>query len=116
MVYEFESFPHVMSGVLEGSTTYYMTIRSVCGEDNYSDWVDNGNDGPDQWTTSSCLSVYTLPYFNDFGEADASGNPTQEVLMPGQAVIHSTTLIQIALVQVILISGILCLMTLQPAL
>ena len=81
MVYEFESFPHEMSGVLEGSTTYYMTIRSVCGEDNYSGWSDNGNDGPDQWTTSSCLSVYTLPYFNDFGEVDAtSGNPTQEAI------------------------------------
>ena len=67
-VYEFDSFPNTMSGLLEASTTYYMTIRSVCGEDNYSGWSDNGFDGPDEWTTSSCLSSYSLPYLNDFDD------------------------------------------------
>ena len=75
-LYEFESFPHEMSGVLEAGTTYYMTIRSICGEDDYSAWSDNGNNGPDQWTTSTCQSSYSLPYFNDFGEVDLeTGQP-----------------------------------------
>ena len=70
-VYEFDSFPHTMSGVLEGSTTYYMTIRSVCGDGVYSDWEqdpNNNGDGPDIYTTSSCLSSYPLPYLNDFND------------------------------------------------
>jgi hypothetical protein len=70
-VYEFDSFPHTMSGVLEGSTTYYMTIRSVCGDGDYSDWEqnpDNNGNGPDIFTTSSCLSSYPLPYLNDFND------------------------------------------------
>lgn len=67
-VYEFDSFPNTMSGLLEASTTYYMTIRSVCGDGYYSDWEDYGNDGPDEWTTSSCLSSYSLPYLNDFND------------------------------------------------
>ena len=70
-VYEFDSFPHTMSGVLEGSTTYYMTIRSVCGDGVYSDWEQNPNNngnGPDIYTTSSCLSSYSLPYLNDFND------------------------------------------------
>ena len=75
-LYEFESFPHEMSGVLEAGTTYYMTIRSICGEDDYSAWSDNGNNGPDQWITSNCQSSYSLPYFNDFGEVDLeTGQP-----------------------------------------
>ena len=83
-VYEFESFPHTMSGVLEGSTTYYMTIRSVCGDGVYSDWEQNPNNngnGPDIYTTSSCQSSYSLPYFNDFGEYDeATGQPSGEAI------------------------------------
>ncbi|GIR22275.1 MAG: hypothetical protein CM15mP36_14820 [Flavobacteriales bacterium] len=55
-VYEFDSFPHTLTG-LESNTTYYFTIRSVCGDDNYSDWSDNGNDGPDAWTTTICPGV-----------------------------------------------------------
>ena len=76
-VYEFDSFPHTMSGVLEGSTTYYMTIRSVCGDDDYSDWEQNPNnngDGPDIYTTTSCLSSYPLPYLNDFNDPDSWTN------------------------------------------
>jgi hypothetical protein len=66
-VYEFDSFPHTMTG-LESNTTYYFTIRSVCGDNNYSDWSDNGNDGPDAWTTTTCPSSYPLPYLNDFND------------------------------------------------
>ena len=66
-VYEFDSFPHTLTG-LESNTTYYFTIRSVCGDDNYSDWTDNGNDGPDAWTTTTCPSSYSLPYLNDFND------------------------------------------------
>ena len=79
-VYEFDSFPHEMAGVLEPGTTYYMTIQSVCAN-GVSGWADNGMDGPDQWTTSTCQSSYSLPYFNDFGEVDASGNqPNAEAI------------------------------------
>jgi hypothetical protein len=76
-VYEFDSFPHTMSGVLEGSTTYYMTIRSVCGDGVYSDWEQNPNNngnGPDIYTTSSCLSSYSLPYLNDFNDTESWTN------------------------------------------
>ncbi len=66
-VYEFDSFPHTLTG-LESNTTYYFTIRSICGDDNYSDWTDNGNDGPDAWTTTTCPSSYSLPYLNDFND------------------------------------------------
>jgi len=69
-VYEFDSFPHTMTG-LESGTTYYMTMRSVCGDDNYSDWEQNPNNngnGPDIFTTTNCLSSYSLPYLNDFND------------------------------------------------
>jgi len=72
-VYEFDSFPHTLTG-LESNTTYYFTIRSVCGDDNYSDWTDNGNDGPDAWTTTICPSSSSLPYLNDFNDPDAWTN------------------------------------------
>ena len=72
-VYEFDSFPHTLTG-LESNTTYYFTIRSVCGDDNYSDWTDNGNDGPDAWTTTICPGSYSLPYLNDFNDPDAWTN------------------------------------------
>ena len=72
-VYEFDSFPHTMTG-LEPTTTYYFTIRSICGDDNYSDWTDNGNDGPDAWTTTICPSSYGLPYLNDFNDPDTWTN------------------------------------------
>ena len=72
-VYEFDSFPHTLTG-LESNTTYYFTIRSVCGDDNYSDWSDNGNDGPDAWTTTICPGSYSLPYLNDFNDPDAWTN------------------------------------------
>jgi hypothetical protein len=72
-VYEFDSFPHTLTG-LESNTTYYFTIRSICGDDNYSDWTDNGNDGPDAWTTTICPGSYSLPYLNDFNDPDAWTN------------------------------------------
>jgi len=72
-VYEFDSFPHTLTG-LESNTTYYFTIRSVCGDDNYSDWTDNGNDGPDAWTTTICPSSSSLPYLNDFNDPDTWTN------------------------------------------
>lgn len=49
-VFEFSEFPNQLSG-LEMSTTYYFTLRTVCGDGFYSDWSDGGNDGPDEWTT-----------------------------------------------------------------
>ena len=49
-IFEFSEFPNQLTG-LEGSTTYYFTLRTVCGDGFYSDWSDNGNDGPDVWTT-----------------------------------------------------------------
>tara|TARA_S200000501_G_scaffold337297_1_gene343299 strand:+ start:1102 stop:2424 length:1323 start_codon:yes stop_codon:yes gene_type:complete len=79
-VYEFDSFPHDMVGVLEPGVTYYMTIQSVCA-DGVSGWADDGMDGPDQWTTSTCASSYSLPYLNDFGGFDpATGNPTNDAI------------------------------------
>ncbi len=72
-VYEFDSFPHTMTG-LESVTTYYFTIRSICGDNNYSPWIDNGNDGPDQWTTTLCPGSYSLPYLNDFNDPDTWTN------------------------------------------
>ena len=64
-VYEFDSFPHTMTG-LEFATTYYFAMRSVCGDD-YSDYIG----APDPWTTSSCPDSYSLPYLNDFNDNDA---------------------------------------------
>ena len=72
-VYEFDAFPHTMTG-LESVTTYYFTIRSICGDNNYSPWIDNGNDGPDQWTTTLCPGSYSLPYLNDFNDPDTWTN------------------------------------------
>ena len=68
-IYEFDAFPHTMTG-LQPSTTYYFTIRSICG-DNYSEWEqnpDNNGDGPDAYTTTTCPSSYSLPYLNDFND------------------------------------------------
>ena len=72
-IYQFISFPHEMAGVLETGTTYYMTIRSVCGDNDYSDWEQNPNNngnGPDIYTTTNCASSYSLPYLNDFNDPD----------------------------------------------
>jgi len=60
-VYEFDSFPHSMTG-LESGTTYYFAMRSDCGDDSFSDWIG----APDEWSTPNCQTSYSLPYFNDF--------------------------------------------------
>lgn len=76
-VYEFDSFPHTMTGILDPGTTYYMTIRAVCGDDDYSDWEQNPNNngnGPDVFTTSNCPSSYSLPYLNDFNDPESWTN------------------------------------------
>jgi len=73
IVYEFDTFPHTLTG-LESNTTYYFTVRSICGDDNYSDWTDYGDDGPDAWTTTICPSSYSLPYLNDFNDPDTWTN------------------------------------------
>ena len=75
-VYGFDSFPHTMTG-LDPGTTYYMTIRAVCGDDDYSDWEQNPNNngnGPDVFTTSNCPSSYSLPYLNDFNDPESWTN------------------------------------------
>ena len=53
-VYTFNEFPHTLEG-LEPGTLYYFTIRSICGDGNFSEWSDNpdNGDGPD-----ACL-LYT---------------------------------------------------------
>ena len=51
-VYEFNSFPHVLSG-LEVSSSYFFSIRSLCANGNFSEWYDNDYDGPDEWSTTS---------------------------------------------------------------
>lgn len=73
-IYQFDSFPHTMTGLLDPVTTYYMAIRSVCGDNVYSDWEQNpanNGDGPDIYTTTNCPSSYSLPYLNDFNDFDA---------------------------------------------
>ena len=54
-----------------------MTIRAVCGDDDYSDWEQNPNNngnGPDVFTTSNCPSSYSLPYLNDFNDPESWTN------------------------------------------
>ena len=64
--FTFTSFPSSITG-LSIATDYYFTIRSICASDTGS-WYDNGNNGPDLWTTSAdCPDA--IPYFNDFETA-----------------------------------------------
>ena len=64
--YTFNEFPHTLQG-LEPGTLYYFTIRSICGDDNFSEWSDNpdNGDGPDAWSTfeasGDCPDEYELP-------------------------------------------------------
>ena len=59
--YEFDTFPHSMTG-LEPSTTYYFAMRSNCGDNSFSSWIG----APDAYATTNCQEVYSLPYANDF--------------------------------------------------
>ena len=60
----FTSFPSSITGLSIG-TDYYFTIRSICVTGS---WYDNGNNGPDLWTTSAdCPDA--IPYFNDLETA-----------------------------------------------
>lgn len=51
---------------LDATTTYQARVRTDCGNDNYSDWVDAEN------FTTDCGFV-TLPYSHDFDD-DATGH------------------------------------------
>jgi hypothetical protein len=62
-VYEFDSFPHTLTGLAEG-TTYYFTMQSNC-EDSVSDWIGS----PDEWTTTfigatayAPIVIESIPY------------------------------------------------------
>ena len=48
--YTFSGFPHTIPGLMPG-TPYYFTNRGVCNDGSVSDWNDNGNNGPDLWST-----------------------------------------------------------------
>jgi len=54
-VYEFDSFPHTLTGLAEG-TTYYFAMQSNCG-DSVSDWIGS----PDEWTTQFVGSTAYAP-------------------------------------------------------
>ena len=49
--YTFSEFPHTIPGLMPG-TPYYFTNRGVCNDGSVSDWNDNGNNGPDLWSTN----------------------------------------------------------------
>ena len=101
-MYEFDSFPHTLTG-LESNTTYYFTIRSVCGNDSYSDWTDNGNDGPDPWTTTTCPSSYSLPYLNDFNDPVAGLLVKHSMIMTQMEIIGSMLTMLILMVKEIML-------------
>ena len=54
-VYEFDSFPHTLTGLSE-VTTYYFAMQSNCG-DSVSDWIGS----PDEWTTQFVGSTAYAP-------------------------------------------------------
>lgn len=71
----FDSFPYTLTGLEPGS--YYFAMQSVCA-DSQSDWI-----GPDNWTVGESgpnCPVISLPYFNDFGEVDATGAPNADAI------------------------------------
>tara|TARA_A100001011_G_scaffold374347_1_gene434733 strand:- start:75 stop:1733 length:1659 start_codon:yes stop_codon:yes gene_type:complete len=49
--YTFSGFPHTIPGLMPG-TPYYFTNRSICNDGSTSEWNDNGNNGPDLWSTN----------------------------------------------------------------
>ena len=53
-IYEFDTLPHIFTG-LEVNSTYFFSIRSLCESGNFSEWYDNGYDGPDEWSTTSFI-------------------------------------------------------------
>ena len=54
-VYEFDSFPHTLTGLTE-ATTYFFAMQSNCG-DSVSDWIGS----PDEWTTQFVGSTAYAP-------------------------------------------------------
>lgn len=71
--FTFNNFPATLTG-LTSSTNYYFTIRSICASDTGS-WHDDGNNGPDLWTTTSdCPN--SIPYFNNFQDGSCWPNPS----------------------------------------
>jgi len=54
-VYEFDSFPHTLTGLTE-ATTYFFAMQSNCG-DSVSDWIGS----PDEWTTRNTGSTADAP-------------------------------------------------------
>ena len=54
-VYEFDSFPHTLTGLTE-ATTYFFAMQSNCG-DSVSDWIGS----PDEWTTRNTGSTADVP-------------------------------------------------------
>ena len=99
-VYEFDSFPHTVTGLTEG-TTYYFAMRSNCG-DSVSDFIGS----PDQWTTQSTGStaeapiiIESIPYstsddtinYGDDYTNSATGCDSQGFYLSGDDVVYSYT-------------------------
>jgi hypothetical protein len=62
-VYEFDSFPHTLTGLATG-TTYFFAMQSNCG-DSVSDWIGS----PAEWSTTSIgataegpIVIESIPY------------------------------------------------------
>ena len=54
-VYEFDSFPHTLTGLTE-ATTYFFAMQSNCG-DSVSNWIGS----PAEWTTRNTGSTADVP-------------------------------------------------------
>ena len=54
---------------LEGSTTYQVSVRANCGNEDYSDWSDATS------FTTPCLPISSLPWNENFEGFDASTVP-----------------------------------------
>ena len=54
---------------LEGSTTYQVSVRANCGNEDYSDWSDAAS------FTTPCMAISSLPWNENFEGFDASTVP-----------------------------------------